>query len=52
MSALPEPITDPEIKFTGIFINNEWEHSGIWLFPIIMIVIFVFYNHTYVQLCI
>lgn len=27
MSGLPEPITNPELKYTGIFINNEWVQS-------------------------
>ncbi|KAI8499380.1 Retinal dehydrogenase 1 [Branchiostoma belcheri] len=27
MSDLPEPVTNPEIKYTQIFINNEWHNS-------------------------
>ena len=25
--ALPQPIINPEVKYTGIFINNEWVQS-------------------------
>ncbi|CAH1277387.1 ALDH1A1 [Branchiostoma lanceolatum] len=27
MSDLPEPVTNPQIKYTQIFINNEWHNS-------------------------
>lgn len=27
MSGLPDPVREPEIKYSGIFINNEWEQS-------------------------
>ena len=25
--ALPQPIINPDVKYTGIFINNEWVQS-------------------------
>merc|ERR1712013_438533 len=26
-AALPQPIVNPDVKYTGIFINNEWVES-------------------------
>lgn len=28
MSALPKPIVQPDVKLTGIFINNKWQESS------------------------